>query len=233
MTFTPQLQDPDAIIQSESKKPVVLLLAVDSSIGTLLNQFSSLDKILRIVSYCLRFSRVCQSNSPIAAVSAEEVSHSLCALIYYVQKVAFSDEISNLASGVPVSKNLRRLDLFIDRTGLIRVDGRLTNADISYEQKHPVLLPSKHRLTDLLIDHHHIRLKHPGAYALQAYLQQEYWIQSARRVIRSRLRLCMSCFRTSPKCIEPKMATLPKYRVQHIKSFLICGVDYAGPITIQ
>ena len=88
-------------------------------------------------------------------MSAEEVSHSLCALIYYVQKVTFSDEISNLAKGVLVSKNLRRLDPFIDRTGLIRVGGRLTNADIPYEHKHPVLLPSKHRLIDLLIDHHH------------------------------------------------------------------------------
>lgn len=99
-------------------------------------------------------------------MSAKEVSHSLCALIYYVQKMTFTHEILNLARGVQVLK----IDPFIDRTRLIRVGGRLTNANTPYEYKHAVLLPSEHRLTDLLIDHHLIRLKQPGAYSHEVYL---------------------------------------------------------------
>jgi len=113
------------------------------------------------------------------------------------------------------------------------VGGRLQNADIPYAHKHPVLLPSRHRLTDILIDHHHMRLKHPGAYSLQATLQREFWILSARKSIRSRLRQCVHCFRTQPRGIQPKMANLPSYRVQQIKPFTSTGVNYAGPIVLK
>lgn len=110
---------------------------------------------------------------------------------------------------------------------------RLTNADLPYTQKHPLLLPSHYRFTTLLIDHHHQCLKHPGAKTLQAYLQQELWIQSARKAIRSWLLLCITCFRTKPRSLQPKMANLPMFRVQQIKPFAITGVDYDGPITIK
>lgn len=75
MTVTPQFHDPHAILQTESKNPIVLLLEVKSLIGTLLNQFLALEKILRIVAYCLRLSRFRQSNSPTALMSVEEISH--------------------------------------------------------------------------------------------------------------------------------------------------------------
>jgi len=110
-------------------------------------------------------------------------------------------------------KDLRKLDVFIDPYSIVRVGGRLTNVNILYAHKHPALLPSSHLLTKLIIDYHHVRLKHPGVYTLQTHLQQRYWIRSARRTIRSRLRLCISCFKTRRRGIEPKMAALPKYRV--------------------
>ena len=34
---------------------------------------------------------------------------------------------------------------------LLRVGGRLDHADVSYDVKHPVILPGKHRLTELLV----------------------------------------------------------------------------------
>lgn len=111
--------------------------------------------------------------------------------------------------------------------------GRLTNADLPYAHKHPLLLPGHHRLTVLLIDHHHRRLKHPGSIALQAHLQREFWIPSARQIIRSRIRLCIACFRTRPRAVQPKMASLPSYRVQQVKPFTITDVDYAGPVTLK
>lgn len=111
--------------------------------------------------------------------------------------------------------------------------GRLDNAEIPYAHKHPILLPPRHRLTDLLIHHHHIRLKHPGASSLQAVLQLEFWILSSRKAIRSRLRLCIPCFRIRPRSVPPKIKDLPNYRVQEIKTFASTRVDYVGPITLK
>jgi len=113
------------------------------------------------------------------------------------------------------------------------VGGRLRNADIPYIHKHPALFPSRHRLTDLIIDHKHRVLNHPGAMTLQSNLQREFWILSVRQAIRSRLRLCIPWFRARPKSVQPKMAALPKYRVQQIKPFAITDVDYAGPMAVK
>lgn len=85
----------------------------------------------------------------------------------------------------------------------------------------------------LLIDYHHQRLKHPGSASLQPTLQLEFWIPSVRKIIRSRIRLCIACYRTRPRSVQPKMANLPRYRVQQVKPFSITGVDYAGPVTLK
>lgn len=218
----------------ELRKSNVLHVIIKSSISDLLARYSSLDKILRIIAYGLRLRKLRSSCLHNFALNAEELTHALSALIYFTQRTAYPTEVQRLTKGLHInSKDLRRLDLFIDSFGLVRVGGRLTNANIPYAHKHPVLLPSSHPLTNLLIDHHHVRLCHPGAHTLQTHLQQDYWIQSARRVIRSRLRLCIPCYKTRPRPVEPKMAALPKHRVQQIKPFASTGVDYAGPISIK
>lgn len=150
-----------------------------------------------------------------------------------MQRESYALDVSNLEKGHSCSKNLCQLSPFLDENGLIRVGGRLNNANIPYIQKHPLLLPGRHRLTAILIDYHHQRLKHSGATALQNQLQQEFWIQSARQIIRSRIRRCIPCFRTRPRPLQPIMASLPSYRVQQIKPFSVSGVDYLGPISIK
>lgn len=198
-----QSQNIDTLPHFEPRKTAVLLVQLGSSIMDLLERFSSLNKILRILSYCFRLCTPRSTTPPSTSVTAKELSHSLNALIYCTQQISFSKDIVRLKKGLSCEKELRRLDPFLDPAGLIRVGGRLTNSDLPYAQKHPLLLPSSHRLTTLIINHHHLRLKHPGAYVLQTHLQQHYWIQSARRIIRSRIRLCIPCFRTRPKSVEP------------------------------
>jgi len=228
-----QVKTPNNLTHSEAKKPTVFLVRTEVVIVNLLTRFSSLEKILRIVSYIYRFASVHPTTATTAIVSAEEFVRALRGLIRGVQHEAFLDDLTRLQKGERCSKTIRHLDPFIDETGLLRVGGRLDNAKIPYAHKHPILLPARHRLTDLLIDHHHIRLRHPGAHSLQAILQREFWILSARQAIRSRLRLCIPCFRVRPRSVPPKMASLPNYRVQQIKPFASTGVDYAGPITLK
>jgi len=221
------VKTPNTLTHSEAKKTTVFLVHTELVIVNLLTRFSSLEKILRIVSYIYRFAGVRPTTATTAIVSAEEFVRAFRGLIRIVQHEAFLDDLTRLQKGDRCSKTIRHLDPFIDETGLLRVGGRLDNAEIQYAHKHPILLPARHRLTDLLIDHHHIRLRHPGANSLQAILQREFWILSARQAIRSRLRLCIPCFRVRPRSVPPKMASLPNYRVQQIKPFASTGVDYA------
>lgn len=226
-------EDNDETVATEMRKIVVCGVTLTNEIFGLMDKFSSLSKILRILAYCLRLSKSRPTVSFTINIDASEMEHSLLALVYSVQQTAYKDDIMCLAKGLRCSKNIRMLDPFVDEHGLIRVGGRLRHSDLPYAHKHPLLLPSHHRLTELLIDHHHHRLKHPGSTALQAHLRESFWIQSARQAIRSRVKRCIACFRIRPKPVQPKMGDLPKYRIQQIKPFAICGVDYAGPLTIK
>jgi hypothetical protein len=44
---------------------------------------------------------------------------------------------------------------FVDADGIIRVGGRVDNAVVSYETKHPVLLPYSHRVSRLITEEAH------------------------------------------------------------------------------
>ncbi|XP_026816274.1 uncharacterized protein LOC113555881 [Rhopalosiphum maidis] len=226
---TPDMLDP---IISEAR-PITLLSTSETSIfDQLFLRHSSLKKIIRIIAYCIRFFT---DINPLAVnPSPSEQLHAFEIIIIAVQKQSFSDEHSYLRDQNHQSQSkLRALNPFLDDHGIIRVGGRLIHADIPYEQKHPILLPRSHRLTDLIIDDYHQHHKHPGATTLQTIIQQQYWIVASRQIIRSRLRTCISCYRLRPRGLQPLIGNLPKFRLQQVKPFLVTGVDYAGPISLR
>ncbi|GFT68473.1 integrase catalytic domain-containing protein [Trichonephila clavipes] len=65
-----------------------------------------------------------------------------------------------------------------------RVGGRLRHANLAYGHKHPILLPKRHILTDLIVRHNHEILLHASTQLVQSCIQEQYWIIGARDVIR-------------------------------------------------
>ena len=59
-------------------------------------------------------------------------------------------------------ESIKKLAL-IGKDGVLRVGGRLANAPIPYSAKHPAVLPSQHRVTELIIQHYHVLYGHSGA----------------------------------------------------------------------
>lgn len=51
---------------------------------------------------------------------------------------------------------------FLDVNGLLRVGSRLMHAGLKYEQKHQIILPGRHHVTDLIIRDAHISQLHAG-----------------------------------------------------------------------
>ena len=56
----------------------------------------------------------------------------------------------------------KQLNLFIDPEGVWRCGRRLSNADVPYTTRHPILLPRDHLLTKLLVLKAHARVSHNG-----------------------------------------------------------------------
>ena len=63
---------------------------------------------------------------------------------------------------VPSGSPLRKLDCFIDEQGLLRVEGRLTNSDLSFNKSHPLPLFKSSHVSRLVIAHFHKKIAHQG-----------------------------------------------------------------------
>lgn len=209
-------------------------------VDSLIHKFSSFSKLQNVLAYCFRFLHNSKQNDPckkiVGALQTVELNRAFNFLIKHVQYNTFSADIEHLKKGSPnsLSKGLRKLSLFIDDAGLVRVGGRLSRAEVSFDVKHPLLLPRNHKLTFLLIDEYHQKFMHPGAQTLQNLLFQSFWILSPKRAIRSVVSQCIKCFRAHPKqASAPVMGDLPSHRVNKIKPFSNVAIDYGGPFDIS
>ncbi|KAJ0182606.1 hypothetical protein K1T71_001975 [Dendrolimus kikuchii] len=178
----------DFTTDEERRKIVTLTQAPDMSSVSFIESFSSFTKVLRIISYIFRFYYRCKRiqfySSKLITIPELKFSHDR--LILIVQRTQFSDVFSQLESHKNCTKTIQRLKPFVDNIGLLRIGGRIQRANISYDAKHQILLPTKHHLTDLIIDHNHKIHLHVGPQTLQYILSQTYWILSARKAVRSR-----------------------------------------------
>ena len=128
---------------------------------------------------------------------------------------------------------LKTLAPFIDQNGLLRVGGRLINAKLTYEEKHPVLLPTRHYVTDLIIKEAHFNYYHAGIQSTLFYLRHKFWLLDGKNQVRKIVQNCLVCLRHRPNPIQYQMANLPAYRVNAASAFLCTGVDFFGPMYIK
>ena len=117
---------------------------------TFLERYSSLIKLNRVIAYCLRFIAFTKGSSNLSKesnLSAKEISNALKICIKITQLAYFKQDFENLKGGRICSRKLQTLSPFIDAEGCLRVGGRLINSDLSYNRKHPLLLPKEAFLT--------------------------------------------------------------------------------------
>lgn len=228
--------DPDNITLSEERKVTTSLITTtqntDNYFISVCEKYSSLTRFQRILAYVLRFKYNIDSiklnrlqNTGLLTV--KEKQNALVKFIKILQNKYFPNQQMN--------KKLSSLNPFIDSSGLIRVGGRLTNAsDLSYDHRHPIIIPYDNHFSTLIFRHEHELLLHAGPQAMLANVRLTYWPINGRRTARKVAHACITCFKNKPKTLEPIMGNLPKLRVdQPMRSFENAGVDYAGPIMMK
>lgn len=103
----------------------------------------------------------------------------------------------------------------------------------TYETKHPMILPARHRLTKMIFEYYHLKLLHAGPQLLLATVRQRYWPLGGRNVARQVVQQCIMCFRSKPRQVRQFMGELPSSRVTVSRPFSKTGVDYFGPVYIR
>ena len=115
-------------------------------------------------------------------------------MVLYVQSTGLGPLMSALSHHKPLtnvlcSRSLKKLTPFINK-GIICVGGRLENAAIDYEARHPAILPSNSHFTKLVVQHFHKLVGHSGVTHTYHAIQQKYWIEKASSTLRDVINQC-------------------------------------------
>jgi hypothetical protein len=131
-----------------------------------------------------------------------------------VQQAAYTQELQELAEQQEVAKTsyLKLLHPIIDKQGVMRVGGRLQQANVPFQTMHQVILPHNRHFTKLLVSSEHIRLHHAGSQLLIS-LRDNYWIPRVKVLVRTVIHQCLTCYKLKAKASQQLMGELPAPRV--------------------
>ena len=114
---------------------------------------------------------------------------------------------------VPSTSKLISLHPFIDDDGLFRSNSRLSKIDyLPYNTRHPILLPRKSWITELIVRSYHSQNAHSkDTNHTLASISEKYWILQAREEIRETENKCNRCKRKKFKPAIKIMAPMAYY----------------------
>lgn len=229
--------EPESLPEFKQQSLNILTASTESSTYEIFNKFSSWTTLVHVTAFILRFryNALCKDKSKreVNALSSSEIESAIRCILKKIQKDSFPEILSAQNSSHRISPVIQKLQPFRSDDGLIRVGGRLKNSSLHWNNKHPVLLPKNNDVVKLLVRYYHLKYLHAGPQLLQSQISRQYWILSARSLIRSTVFKCIRCYRCRPSLSQPLMGDLPQDRIQPQPVFTIVGVDYAGPYLVK
>lgn len=249
-TDWPEVPRPMTVDDGDSEVKMVLNTFVTpqkhmtSSLDDLLTRYSDWEKLQRCVAWLLRFKMyVIQKYSKgktltvvnRGTLTVNEIRDATKSILVLVQKSAYNNDIKCVTETTKVPKVSPLVKLSpVYVNGLLRVGGRLNNAFVHADAKHPVILPSNHHVTRILIRKYHEMNAHMGAHHILSLLRQKYWIVHGLQTAKSVLGKCINCKRRQQRPETQQMGQLPAERLTPDKApFTFVGVDFFGPTYVK
>ncbi|XP_055308609.1 uncharacterized protein LOC129572631 [Sitodiplosis mosellana] len=214
----------------------------------LIDRYGAIGKIVRITAYVLKaipiLLNALKKGAKKPEVNTSEILGSLTpkllteATIYwikYTQLKYFSPELEALKRKdvIKSTSNLLRVNPFLDAEGIMRVKGRLTNLNVTYDERHPIILPAKSSFTKRSLEEAHKEMLHGNIQSMLHYVQTKYWVIGARKAAANVAKSCVKCRRYANTERTQLMSHLPEVRLSNSRPFANCGVDYFGPIQVK
>ncbi|XP_023930308.1 uncharacterized protein LOC106157407 [Lingula anatina] len=222
-------EDADCEIRPTINVKATVLLR---SIAARFEKFSTWKSLVRAISLLKRFCRAWKEKKQMSPKDPSDTEATEMFLIKKAQEDAFKEEISMVEkkAGVPADSKLTTLSPVLDDQHILRVGGRLSNAPLEKGQKHPIIIPKKSHIANLLVNHYHSISHHQGRHVTESALRSKgFWIIGAKRLISSILYKCVICRKLRGKFLNQRMADLPEDRVTPGPPFTSVGIDVFGP----
>jgi hypothetical protein len=128
-------------------------------------------------------------------LTVSECKKALAVCLRRAQLTEFEPEMRCLEKGgiIPESSIVKRFEPILDEFGQLRIGGRLSNAKLEFGEMHPVIIPTKHLLTKVIVRMRHVRNDHLSPEKLLHALRLKYWLIAGRPVLKSIVNKCVSC----------------------------------------
>lgn len=207
-----------------------------------LDRFSSMSRAIHVLAYVFRFFHRSRGIKNVDGahkslrLSAEELSFIRNRLFLLAQVRFFPDDHLRLSKKCNISNSSQLLTLtpFLDKNGIIRANGRLGSAKgLSYNERHPIILPYNCQLSHLYVDFVHKLTLHGGPRLVLNTIRLECWILKVKNLVKKIIRNCKECVLYKKKCQNQIMSVLPEDRVNFSRPFTNTGVDFAGPFELK
>lgn len=230
------LIDGSAILPTdvEIKHSSLVIQQTDTLIS--IKRFSQWCRLLRAVAFVIKFCNLIQNKTHIKDVlTQDELYAAELLLLKEAQIEYFANEIKILRQkqSLPKSSSIYKLSPFIHCDGVLRVSGRVHEANVPEEMKSPAILPKQSYLTRLIILHYHNKFHHTNHETAVNEIRQKYYIPRLRTVFKSVMKCCQMCKIRKAVPSIPQMAKLPRARVSSfIAPFTFTGIDYFGPLFV-
>ncbi|XP_078495676.1 uncharacterized protein LOC144751211 [Ciona intestinalis] len=254
----PTIPDSDPEVKKETQSHAAVI-SVTTPLFKLLSRFSSLTRLQRSFVWLARFKfylsyRLCHGLSSAhewlrGPLSVDESRVATMDIVKLVQAEAFVDVMTSLVDHSDCTAALRadcgriaigrgRRVLFKLRPilvkGILRVGGRLSYSSFEEDTRHPIILPSRHAVTSLVIHFYHDIVGHSGPQHVLSAVRERFWIVRGLSSVRYYLKSCRSCRFWKAKVGEQVMAPLPSCRsTPGNPVFTHSGVDYMGPLMVK
>uniref|UniRef100_A0A336MGS7 CSON000886 protein n=1 Tax=Culicoides sonorensis TaxID=179676 RepID=A0A336MGS7_CULSO len=203
-----------------------------------ITRFSNYFRLIRSTAYYLKMKEILQMKKQDKPqqfkIDVQDMNKAKMLWYKKVQIEAFRTEYHDLkrTGYVRVHSQLKSLSPFL-HNDVIRMNGRMPNI-LNFEENNPIILPSKHPFTELLIKTYHEANLHVGVNTVVNCLRQKFRILKCRQAVKRIFTNCAICKLNKIKIQNIQMAPLPKERTEpNIFPFTYVGIDYFGPLLIK
>ena len=173
-----------------------------------------------------------ESPRQLHVLSVEELIAAQVVVIKGYQRMEFKEEFMVLDGwrNKKLKESIGRLNPHVGEDGLIKVDGRLQQSNLDEKIMHPVMLPKKGKLTEMIIRWCHQKTTYSGRnVTLNEIRTSGYWVIQGNSAVKEVISRCITCRRLREKVGKQIMADLPQDRLKEEPPFTYCGVDMFGP----
>jgi hypothetical protein len=195
------------------------------------------DKFTTLVELCQSIATEPITKTDIDAVEEELVRQAQADCyaeeLKQLKKIQRQVGEGKLATVIFKSGLLLRKEILLDEDGLLRLVTRVVGAEfLPWEERYPLLLPSQHAATRLLIRDCHFRAGHAGTKITWALMQKKFFvaISAVKRVVF----WCDLCRNRKPLPVQLPQANLHWNRLGLGGAvFERTGIDHFGPFEIR